>query len=212
MDRDRAIIERRFNDFEKLHTDLKAELPESIRNINFPKRRFFISNFSDKVIEERAQRFQKYLNFIFHQDQVKDTVAFKSFFYNRHLHNASCLLNSWDYEASCKEFILAYNLQKKLEDDISEIIPTLCGLVEVHKNLQNYEKVDHYGLECLTMLDKNLSNPFLLPLIRLLKELRQNLRLDGESLQLKYRKYKELLGIDDNQPIQTLREVISKRF
>ena len=212
MDRDKAIIERRFNDFEKLHTDLKAELPESIRNINFPKRRFFISNFSDKVIEERVQRFQKYLNFIFHQDQVKDTVAFKSFFYNRHLHNASCLLNSWDYEASCKEFILAYNLQKKLEDDISEIIPTLCGLVEVYKNLKDYEKINYYGLECLRMLDEDLSNPYLLPLIFSLKEARQHLSLDVQWLQQKYKECKELIGIHDRRSIKTLRELTSKRF
>ena len=182
-----------------------------IPKITLPRKKISF-NFRKGVIEERASVFASYLNHIFQQNHVKDTVAFKSFFYDRHLRSAFSFLSASVYEESCREFTLAYNLQKKLEDDVSEIIPTLCGLVEVHKNLQNYEKVDHYGLECLTMLDKNLSNPFLLPLIRLLKELRQNLRLDGESLQLKYRKYKELLGIDDNQPIQTLREVISKRF
>lgn len=143
---------------------------------------------------------------------MKDTVAFKSFFYDRHLRSAFSFLSASVYEESCREFTLAYNLQKKLEDDVSEIIPTLCGLVEVYKNLKDYEKINYYGLECLRMLDEDLSNPYLLPLIFSLKEARQHLSLDVQWLQQKYEECKELIGIHDRRSIKTLRELASKRF
>ena len=62
------------------------------------------------------------------------------------------------------------------------------------------------------MLDEDLSNPYLLPLIFSLKEARQHLSLDVQWLQQKYKECKELIGIHDHRSIKTLRELTSKRF
>jgi len=211
LDVDKTYITRRFNQFYELHKNLKTELPQLMSNIPFPKKKYFSMGINDSIIEERSRKLEKYLQYIYHQEGVKHTKAFRKFFYEPHLILATSHLMCEDYVQSCQEYQLGYNLQKKLEDINQNVIPTLCGLIEVCRNLEEYKKVEELGTECLDLLQYDIENLYLLPLLQCVIDARKRLRLNCDWLKTKLKECKQNCRYEI-ESIQTLRQLSVKRY
>ena len=211
LDSDRAIIERRYSDFYAFHTALLKECPAVAKIVTFPKKKMLTSNFDNAVIEERSRQFEKYLRYIFHQEGVSETNAFQNFFYKPHLVEATQLLKCEDYKNSYNEYRLALQLEKKLNASKTEMIATMCGIVETLKNMKKFEQAEEMGSECLELMQYDVSNAYLLPLIHAVLEARKRLfmNVDGIKEKLKYCEKKTTFDIES---VKTLRELAVKRY
>ena len=207
-DFDQTLIERRFSDFEDLHKRLKKECPNAVRNIKFPRKTILRLTLNESI--ERGRHLGKYLMFVAHQKNVLKSVAFQHFFFIPHLKEATKMLKCENYKKSYQEYLLAYQLQKKLNSDSQDIIPTMCGVVETSKNLRDFKSVDSFGTECLLLLNYDVSNPYLLPLLHSVIDARRRMHLDVDNLQLKLRECDKKESHDSE--IETLRELAVKRY
>ena len=182
LDRDGAVIERRYNDFLNLHQGLKKECPEAVRHLPFPKKVLFTKSLNDSIIKVRSRQFQKYLRYIYHQPRVKDCKSFKEFFYLPHLRSATMSLRYENYPVSYENYKLAMHLQRKLQVDEDELIYTICSLVEVCRSQRKYEEADSLASDALDRLQYDPKQIWLLPLLKATLEVRKKLLVSSTWL------------------------------
>lgn len=206
MDCDRAIIERRFSEFSKLHNGLKKECPKTVANVPFPSKKFFSRNFDDTLIEERSRKLEKYLRYVYHQPGVPETKAFRKFFYRPHLKEATQRLKCEEYRNSYDQYRLALQLQKKLGSNQDEMVVSMCGVVETCRNLKNYEEAEEIGSECLELLQYDVQNPYLLPLMHAVIDARKRLFMNTDGIKRKLKECEKVTAFD-LESIKTLREL-----
>ncbi|XP_047135349.1 uncharacterized protein LOC105848502 isoform X1 [Hydra vulgaris] len=208
FDADQIKIERSFSNFSDLHDRLKKECPYAVQSIDFPKKTMFRPTENEAV--ERSRYLKKYLTFVAHQGDVMKSNAFQHFFCIPHIKKATELLKCEEYSRSRTEYFLAFQLQKKLDANKEEIIPTICGAIETNKNLKDFKAVNDLGEECLSLLSDDNSNPYLLPLLYSVIDARKRLNLDTSQLQIKLREC-DRKGKHDSE-IETLRELLVRRY
>ena len=210
LDTDQAIIERRYSDFHNLHKGLRKECPNALKDVAFPKKELF-GNYDNTLLETRGRKFEKYLRFVFHQQGVRQCQAFKDFFYVRHLKMGTECLRSEDYTECIEQFRLGMQLQRKLHDSEREIVATLCALVEVCKVQRKFVEAEQYATQALELLQYDIDNPYLLPLIKTTIDLRVKLKMDFSWLHNKLRTVEAKTAFDLDSPV-TLRELAVKKF
>ena len=210
LDTDQAIIERRYSDFLNLHKRLKKECHAAIKSADFPKKELF-GNYDNALLEARSRKFEKYLCYIFHQQGICRAPSFKEFFYIPHLVRAAACLRSEDYDESYEQYLLGWQLQKKLQDTTNEIAITVCGLIEVLRMQKRLIDAEQYATQALDLFTFDLNNRYLLPLIRATIDLRNKLKIDYSWLQQKLRDCEARTPFDPDSPV-TLRELAVKRF
>eukprot|EP00794_Sanderia_malayensis_P018588 gene18588-20454_t len=210
LDIDQAIIERRYSDFLKLHQGIRKQCPNAIKEAQFPKKELF-GNYDKTLLERRGRKFEKYLRYIFHQQGVRHCPAFKEFFYVRHLRNAAACLCSEDYPECLEQYRVGLQLQRKLHDSAGEITATLCGLVEVCRVQRLIVEGEKYATQALEILQYNVDNAYLLPLIKVTIDLRCKLKIDFNFLHSKLREVESRTRFDLDSPV-TLRELAVKRY
>ena len=210
LDRDQAIIERRYSDFHSLHQGIRKECPSGIKEAQFPKKELF-GNYDNDLLETRGRKFEKYLRYIFHQQGIRQCEAFRDFFYVRHLKNAAACLRSEDYPECNEQYRIGLQLQRKLQDSDKEVVATLCGLVEVCKVQRKVLDAEKYAAEALELLQYEIDNPYLLPLIKATIDLRCKLKMDFNWLHNKLRDVERRTGYDLDSPV-SLRELAVKRY
>jgi len=210
LDTDQAIIERRYSDFHNLHRGLRKEIPAAIKNVPFPKKEFF-GNYDNELLERRGRKFEKYLRYIFHQQGVRHCQAFKEFFYLHHLRAATECLRSEDYTESQEQFRIGLQLQKKLQDSSYEIASTLCALVEVCRAQQKFVDAEQYASQALEIVQYNVDNVYLLPLMKSTIDLRIKLKLDFAWLHDKLRQIESKTRFDVDSQV-TLRELAVRKY
>ncbi|XP_066917231.1 sorting nexin-20-like [Clytia hemisphaerica] len=223
LDADKAIIERRYNEFNALHKGLRKEFPKVMKNVpHFPRKKFFGSSLLKNLVEDRCRLFEKYLRYLYHQEGVAESKAFQKFFVKSHLKHATELLKCEQYEESCKQYQLAAHLQKKLgTGNMEDRIIALCGVVETCKNMSDYKLANIRGTECLEILklssnptQYDVSNPFLLGLMTSVIDARKRENVDVQSwkgLDIDFRKCKEQSSNGHDQ-IESLRVLLVKKY
>lgn len=210
FDTDRTILDRRYSDFRKLHKTLKTECPDIVRSVSFPKKEMFGKNFDGAVLEDRSRQFEKYLSYVFHQEGASDTKAFREFFYVPHLRQATMSLRCDEYQDCYELYKTCLHLQRKLGDQESEILKTLCSLVEVCRSMRKYDEADRFAVEALDKLQYDVSASYLLPLIRVALEVRKKMMLNTSWLKMKLA---ECEALSSNSDIGvTLREIVVRWF
>ena len=212
LDVDKAIIERRYNDFCNLQKGLRKECPLVMKNMpHFPRKKLFGGNFKKSLVEDRCRLFEKYLRYIYHQEGVVRTKAFQRFFIKPHLKAATQALMCEQYQESFTQYQLAAHMQQKLgRVDREDMIYALSGVVETSKNLKNYKCVIQAGSECLKVLDFDVSHPFLLALMKSVLDGRKHEMLPDEKLKEHFRDCLERSAYDLTT-IKTLRELLVLR-
>eukprot|EP00795_Rhopilema_esculentum_P001653 gene1653-16120_t len=210
LDTDQAIIERRYSDFNNLHKGVRKECPNALKDVAFPKKELF-GNYDNTLLETRGRKFEKYLRYIFHQQGVRASNAFKEFFYLRHLKLGTAYLRSEDYPESFEEFKTGLHLQKKLQDAEIEIVATLCALTEICKRQHKFVEAEQYASQGLELLQYDINSIYLLPLMKIAIDLRIKLRMDLTGLREKLRNVESKTSFDFDSQI-TLRELAVKRF
>ena len=210
LDTDQAIIERRYSDFLNLHKSIRKDIPAAVKDVPFPKRELF-GNYDSELLETRGRKFEKYLRYIFQQQGVRQCQAFKDFFYLRHLTLATACLRSEDYAESKEQFRIGLQLQKKLQDEEKEIAATLCSLVEVCRAQHNFLDAEQYATQALELMQYDIDNAYLLPLMKATIDLRLKLRMDFAWLHDKLRQVESRTRFDLDSQV-TLRELAVKRY
>jgi len=213
LDSDKAIIERRYNEFHALHKHLRKECPQVMKRVPaFPKKKFFGNSFQTYHIEDRCRLFEKYLRYLYHQDEVIGTKAFKEFFIKPHLKQATGLLKCEQYNESCTQYQLALHLQKKLgHTDRDDMVTAMCGVIETCKNMKDYKRAMETGNACLEFLNYDLSSPFLLGLMQSVMDARKREMVPLDDLKVKFRECLRHSACDPDS-IKTLRELLVRRF
>lgn len=213
LDVDRAIIERRYNEFYTLQKGLRKECGDVMKQVpTFPRKRFFGRNFEKHHIEDRCRLFEKYLRFLYHQQGVIRSKAFQRFFIKPHLEKATERLKCEQFEESLTQYQLAAHLQRKLgRVDRDDMIVALSGVVETCKNLKDYKRVVSAGTECMEHLDYDLSHPFLLALMQSVIDARKREMLPLDELKAKFRDCLDRSVYDQNS-IKSLRELLVRRY
>ena len=210
LDTDQAIIERRYSDFYTLHKGLRREIPAAIKDVPFPKKELF-GNYDNELLETRGRKFEKYLRYIFHQQGVRQCQAFKEFFYLYHLRIATECLRSEDYAESQEQFRVGLQLQKKLHDSSYEIAATTCSLVEVCRAQQKFVDAEQYASQALEIIQYDVDNIYLLPLMKVTIDLRVKLQIDFAWLHDKLRQIETRTRFDVDSQV-TLRELAVKKY
>ena len=209
LDTDQAIIERRYSDFHNLHKALRKEIPAAVKDVPFPKKELF-GNYDKDLLETRGRKFEKYLRYIFHQQGVWQCQAFKEFFYLHHLRIGTECLRSEDYAEGQEQFRVGLQLQKKLQDSSYEIASTICALVEICRAQQKFLDAEQYASQALEIIQYDIDNIYLLPLMKVTIDLRVKLRIDFAWLHDKLRQIESRTGFDVDSQI-TLRELTVKK-
>lgn len=128
MDKQPAVIQRRYTDFRKLWHTLKHSHPQDMINVDFPDK-VLMGNFSVNLIAERSNAFESLLEHIARNAVLRTSPAFLVFLQDLELEQACRLLD--ERKDSCipileNSFLL---LNKVFMDRSRPVLLVLCRLV-----------------------------------------------------------------------------------
>ena len=211
IDSDKAIIERRYSDFYKLHKSLKKMFPTFINTLEFPEKKMY-GNLNDSLIRKRCQMLQKFVQETYEKKEIRISDTFKKFFYLSSLQQGCQYICGGNFEEALQFLLNGLHLQQKLAlDSNEEIIATLCNTAECYKSLKNYEEVVKYCMAALELLEESASNIYLVPVLQTLVEASAIL---GQNTNEAERRLKEIINLNQIEVdhMATLRELAVKRF
>lgn len=205
-----AAIQRRYSDFERLHSSLKKRYSNELREISFPKK-ILTGNFKAETIAQRSRAFEQYLCHVYSISALRLSSEFISFFYEDDLRKAYDYLREKNYQKSLPILKSSLLLQQRLQGEShSEVLATLCALIAVHAELEQDEVAQSFAdaaFQCLENDDRSLYLPSLLQLsIRLCWKLGK----DKKDLEARQQRLKDNgLNVDNIPPLIS---VVKERF
>ncbi|XP_070809219.1 sorting nexin-20 [Pituophis catenifer annectens] len=204
-----SMIERRYSDFEKLHTSLFKEFYDEMEDLVFPKK-ILTGNFMDEVILERKLAFQDYLRILYSMEFIRTSRLFIDFLTRPELEEAYSCLRGGQYTKALKGLLEAIALQEKLTKHRPILlVPTLCAILVCHKDLENFKSAFEFGEKALQRLEKHSGHRYYLPLLETMISLAYELGRDFLFFQKKMeeRKAKKL-----PQKMLTLKELTVQEY
>ena len=212
VDTDKAVIQKRFSDFYKLYKDLRKDFPNLLSAAPpFPKKVIGPKNYDQEVLQSRSRAFEKILQYIYSFDEICENQVFKEFFYMPDLREASMYIRGGKFRDALNLLINALHLQQKLSDDIHEIIATLGSIVAADIAIDNTEEAEKYAVAAIELIEHEVGNSYLIPLINTAIELRWRLGKDKRVLEEKLKDVKVKSGVE-MENIQTLRQLACSRY
>lgn len=206
LDRESVIIERRYSQFHQLHKALVQTYKQKLKTISFPSKTWISSKINNSIMQERCRTFATYLNSINTVEGIHHCTEYEHFFHVQHLMQATELLTRNDFEASWKEYEIAYKLLKKLGGSRNKTILSLCGIIECLRSLDKLEAAGQAATLCLQYLEYDLGQPCLFPVMKSLIEIRKKLKICFEDLQDKFKDCQKRSSIDVDS-MRSLREL-----
>ena len=127
------------------------------------------------------------------------------------LREASMYIRGGKFRDALNLLINALHLQQKLSDDIHEIIATLGSIVAADIAIDNTEEAEKYAVAAIELIEHEVGNSYLIPLINTAIELRWRLGKDKRVLEEKLKDVKVKSGVE-MENIQTLRQLACSRY
>ncbi|XP_013911471.1 PREDICTED: sorting nexin-20 [Thamnophis sirtalis] len=204
-----SMIERRYSDFEKLHTSLFREFYDEMEDIVFPKK-ILTGNFLDEVILERKLAFQDYLRILYSMEFIRTSQVFIDFLTRPELEEAYSCLRGGQYTKALQGLLEAIALQEKLTKHRPILLaPTLCAILVCHKDLENFKSAFEFGEKALQRLEKHPGHCYYLPLLETMISLAYELGRDFLFFQ---KKMEERKTRNLPQKMLTLKELTVQEY
>jgi hypothetical protein len=182
-----AKVDRRYSDFNRLHTSLRKHFPALTHDISFPGKQL-TGNYKAETIAHRSRAFEQYLSHVFAVSALRTSAELSEFFYGDSLRNGYIRIGAGDYVGSLAFLRSAWRLQAKLlGDSDTQAVATLCAIIAVHNALDdNVAACMHAerALECFGDSGKgNAVDQHLVPVLRLAIRLCWKLGRDKRRLE-----------------------------
>ncbi|XP_042294095.1 sorting nexin-20 [Sceloporus undulatus] len=185
FDSNKSVVERRYSDFERLHTNLLGEFAEEMEDITFPKKTL-TGNFTEEIIIERKLAFQDYLRFLYSMECIRTSRMFIDFLMRPELEEAYSCLRGGQYTKALAGLLDIVVLQEKLTKHRPILlVPTLCAILVCHKDLENPRSAYEFGEKALLRLKRYPGHRYYLPLLETMISLAYELGKDFISFQEK---------------------------
>lgn len=211
LDNDRAVVERRYSDFIKLHKELKKIAPELISKVQIPKKVIGKRNFDPETIQERSRDFEKFLGFVYSADVVRGSAAFKEFFYLPDLKRACSHIRGGRFLDSLRLLLNALHLQQKLGDGHQDTVATIGSIVVAYENTGHYKEAEQYAGAALDIIKHNVSSAYLIPLLSTRAELCWRIGKEKQDIEKQLKQVQKVSGIEVENAC-TLRELAVNRY
>ncbi|VCX04188.1 unnamed protein product, partial [Gulo gulo] len=136
FDSNKAVLERRYSDFETLQKNLLKTFREEIEDIAFPKKHL-VGNFTEEMISERKLAFKEYLTLLYAIRCVRRSREFIDFLTRPELREAFGCLRGGQYGRALDILVRVVPLQEKLTAHCPVmVVPALCAMLVCHRDLE----------------------------------------------------------------------------
>ncbi|XP_003416364.2 sorting nexin-20 isoform X1 [Loxodonta africana] len=185
FDSNKAILERRYSDFEKLQKNLLKIFREEIEDVAFPKKHL-MGNFTEEMICERKLAFKEYLSLLYTIRCVRRSREFIDFLTRPELREAFGCLRAGQYTKALDILVHVVPLQEKLTRHCPVlVVPALCAMLLCHRDLEHPLEAFAVGERALQYLEARESHRYYAPLLDAMARLAYVLGKDFVSLQEK---------------------------
>ncbi|XP_006897171.1 PREDICTED: sorting nexin-20 [Elephantulus edwardii] len=183
FDSNKATLERRYSDFEKLQKNLLKTFREEMEDVTFPKKHL-MGNFSEEMICERKLAFKEYLSHLYSMRCVRRSHEFIDFLTRPELREAFGCLRAGQYTRALDILVRVVPLQEKLTAHCPTlVVPALCAMLVCHRDLEHPLEAFAAGERALQCLLARESHRYYAPLLDAMTHLAYALGKDFVSLQ-----------------------------
>lgn len=212
IDKEKVSVERRFSDFAALYKALKKDMPDYLKDLNFPGKVIGQkSNLNPELIESRRMAFQTFLQTIYQHKEMRQHLAFREFFYLPGLQKATENLIGGELNEALELFLNSLHLQVKLCDEVREVIATLAGIVVVLEAQDRLEDAERYAMAALELAQDDYLCSYVIPLMDTAAKLRYKLQMDQKPIERHLSRVQRMTGIDVDHTF-TVRGLVVMRF
>ncbi|XP_053438137.1 sorting nexin-20 [Nycticebus coucang] len=185
FDSNKAVLERRYSDFEKLQKALLKTFKEEIEDVVFP-RKHLVGNFSEEMICERKLALKGYLGALYAIRCVRRSREFLDFLTRPELREAFGCLRAGQYARALDILVHVVPLQEKLTTHCpTAVVPALCAMLVCHRDLERPAEAFAAGERALQLLQAREGHRYYTPLLDAMVRLAYLLGRDFVSLQEK---------------------------
>uniref|UniRef100_A0A2K6GFQ9 Sorting nexin 20 n=2 Tax=Propithecus coquereli TaxID=379532 RepID=A0A2K6GFQ9_PROCO len=185
FDSNKAVLERRYSDFEKLQKALLKTFSEEIEDVVFPKKHL-LGNFTEEMICERKLALREYLGLLYAIRCVRRSREFVDFLTRPELSEAFGCLRAGQYTRALDILVRVVPLQEKLTAHCPvAVVPALCAMLVCHRDLERPAEAFSAGERALQRLQAREGHRYYVPLLDAMVSLAYVLGRDFVSLQRK---------------------------
>ncbi|KAM5133245.1 sorting nexin-20 isoform 1-T2 [Callospermophilus lateralis] len=183
FDSNKAVLDRRYSDFERLHKSLLKTFREEMEDVAFPRKRL-TGNFSEEMICERKLALKEYLGLLYALRCVRRSREFADFLTRPELREAFGCLRAGQYARALELLVRVVPLQEKLTAHCpTAAVPALCAMLVCHRDLERPAEAFAAGERALRCLQARESHRYYAPLLDAMIRLAYVLGKDFVSLQ-----------------------------
>ncbi|XP_076771697.1 sorting nexin-20 [Arvicanthis niloticus] len=183
FDSDKAVVERRYSDFERLQKALLKRFGPELEDVAFPRKRL-TGNLSAETICERRLELRDYLRLLYAVRVVRRSREFVDFLTRPELREAFGCLRAGQYARALDLLGRAVPLQEKLTAHCpSAVVPALCATLVCLRDLERPAEAFAVGERALRRLRARESHRYYAPLLDAMVRLAYALGKDFASLQ-----------------------------
>ncbi|EPY82139.1 sorting nexin-20 [Camelus ferus] len=183
FDSNKAILERRYSDFERLQKKLLKTFREEIEDVVFPKK-LLVGNFTEEMISERKLALKEYLRLLYAIRCVRRSREFIDFLTRPELKEAFGCLRAGQYAKALDILVRVVPLQEKLTSHCPlMLVPSLCAMLVCHRDMERPAEAFAAGERALQCLQARESHRYYAPLLEAMARLAYALGKDFVSLQ-----------------------------
>ncbi|XP_054426215.1 sorting nexin-20 [Pteronotus mesoamericanus] len=183
FDSNKAILERRYSDFQALQKNLLKTFREEIEDVPFPKKHL-VGNFKQEMILERKLAFKEYLSLLYSIRCVRRSREFIDFLTRPELKEAFGCLRAGQYTKALDILVHMVPLQQKLTGHCPlALVPALCAMLVCHRELERPLEAFAAGEQALERLQAREGHRYYAPLLDAMMRLAYALGKDFLSLQ-----------------------------
>ncbi|XP_017534184.2 sorting nexin-20 isoform X1 [Manis javanica] len=183
FDNNKALLERRYSDFEMLQRSLQKAFREEIEDVVFPKKHL-MGNFTEEMISERKLAFREYLHLLYSIRCIRRSREFIDFLTRPELKEAFSCLRAGQYTKALDILVHVVPLQEKLTAHCPVmVVPSLCAMLVCHRDLECPVEAFAAGERALQCLQAREGHRYYAPLLDAMIRLAYMLGKDFVSLQ-----------------------------
>ncbi|XP_047384940.1 sorting nexin-20 isoform X1 [Sciurus carolinensis] len=183
FDSNKAVLERRYSDFEKLQKSLLKTFREEMEDVVFPKKHL-TGNFSQEMICQRKLALKEYLGQLYAMRCVRRSREFADFLTRPELCEAFGCLRAGQYPRALELLVRVVPLQEKLTAHCpTAVVPALCAMLVCHRDLERPAEAFAAGERALRCLQAREGHRYYAPLLDAMVRLAYVLGKDFVSLQ-----------------------------
>ncbi|XP_036131882.1 sorting nexin-20 isoform X2 [Molossus molossus] len=185
FDSTKAVLERRYSDFQALQKTLLKTFGEEIEDVPFPKKHL-VGNFTQEMILERKLAFKEYLSQLYAIRCVRRSREFIDFLTRPELKEAFGCLRAGQYPKALDILTHVVPLQEKLTGHCpGMVVPALCAMLVCHRELERPLEAFAAGERALERLQAREGHRYYAPLLDAMVRLAYALGKDFVSLQVR---------------------------